>query len=96
VLVALALLLNRLSNVLLPFAIGWLLAYLLHPVVLFFENTLRIRIRALSILCTVLLLSAIIFGITWIAVPLITSEVDRFTQIVVLHAQNIQMSDFFL
>ena len=92
-LTVLALLLNRLSTVLLPFAIGWLLAYLLHPVVLFFENTLRVRIRALSILCTVLLLSAIIFGVTWITVPLITSEIDRFTQLVVLYAQNLQVSN---
>ena len=94
VLTVLVLLLNRLSNVLLPFAIGWLLAYLFHPMVLFFENRLRVRNRALSILCTVLVLSLAIFGVTWITIPLIASEVERFVQLVTLYAQGFQVSHF--
>ena len=92
ILTVLALLLNRLSGVLLPFAIGWLLAYMFHPVVLFFENRLRIRNRVLSILCTVLFLSLTMFGIAWLIIPLISAEIERFVQLVTLYAQGFQVS----
>jgi predicted PurR-regulated permease PerM len=88
VLVILGLLINKLKTVLLPFAIGWLLAYLLHPVVLFFQYKLRVRNRVLSILCTVLLLSFITFCIAWFIIPLIGNEIDKFVQLVTSYTQN--------
>jgi predicted PurR-regulated permease PerM len=88
VLIILGLLVNKLKTVLLPFAIGWLLAYLLHPVILFFQYKLRVRNRVLSILCTVLLLSLITFGIAWFIIPLIGNEIDKFVQLVTSYTQN--------
>ena len=41
---------NYLSSVLLPFFIAWFFAYLLYPVVMFIENKMHVRIRALSII----------------------------------------------
>ena len=35
--------LNPLSGVLLPFFIAWLIAYLIIPMVIFFQNKLRLR-----------------------------------------------------
>ena len=94
VLVALALLLNRLRTVLLPFAIGWLLAYLFHPVVLFFENRLKVKNRVLSILCTVFLLFLIIGGTAWFVIPLIGSEIEKFIQLVTLYTQDFSVDSF--
>ena len=94
ILIVLALLINRLSTVLLPFAIGWLLAYMFHPVVLFFENRLRVRNRVLSILCTVLLLSLVTFGVARLTIPLITSEIERFIQLVMLYVQTFEVNNF--
>ena len=37
--------LNYLSDVLMPFFVAWLLAYLLYPIVKFIENRLHIRFR---------------------------------------------------
>ena len=37
--------LNSLSGVLLPFAIAWLLAYMLNPLVNFVQNRMRVKYR---------------------------------------------------
>lgn len=94
VLVILILLVNRLSTVLLPFAIGWLLAYLFHPVVAFFQHKLKVRRRALAILCTIILLLLAIAGVIWFIVPIIGHEVDKFSQVVGLYMQNLNVDDF--
>ena len=44
VIIGLALLVNRLSGVLLPFLIGWLLAYLIHPLVKFVQYKMKVGI----------------------------------------------------
>ena len=55
--------LDSLSSVLLPFAIAWLLAYLLNPLVNFVQWKLRIRYRALSIFVSLLLMALLIYGV---------------------------------
>jgi len=94
ILVALAFLLNELRTVLLPFAIGWLLAYLFHPVVLFFENKLKVKNRVLSILCTVVLLLTTIIGVAWFVFPLIGNEIDKFVQLVRVHTYELHIDSF--
>lgn len=56
VIIAILYLLNRLSGVLLPFFIAWLIAYLTYPMVIFYQNWLRLRSRVLSILAVMLTL----------------------------------------
>ena len=56
VIIAILYLLNRLSGVLLPFFIAWLIAYLTYPMVIFYQNRLRLRRRVLSILAVMLTL----------------------------------------
>ena len=50
---------NELSEVLLPFFIAWLLAYLLYPIVKFVQYKLHVPGRALSIIVTLLFVIAI-------------------------------------
>lgn len=54
VVIAILMLLKRLSSVLLPFFIAWLAAYLIYPLVTFFQHRLKLRNRALSIFCALL------------------------------------------
>ena len=49
IIVGLGLLVKHLSSVLLPFAIAWLLAYMIYPLVIFLQNRCRLRNRILSI-----------------------------------------------
>lgn len=68
---------NYLSSVLLPFFIAWFLAYLLYPIVKFIENKLHIKIRALSIIITLILALAVIAGIIYLIIPPMLDQFDK-------------------
>ena len=74
-------LLNRLSSVLLPFFIAWLIAYMIYPLVKFFQFKMRMRNRALSTFSALLLIVAIGFGIFILLVPPMIEEFGRVNQI---------------
>lgn len=56
VMVCLVYVVNRLSSVLLPFFIAWLIAYLIHPIVQFFHRIMHIRSKVPAIIVTFILL----------------------------------------
>lgn len=89
VLIILFLLVKRLSSVLLPFFIAWLMAYLLHPFVRFFQYKLKLKNRILSIVCTLVLFLSIITGILMVLVPMISNEVQKLIDIIGLYTQGI-------
>ena len=49
IIIGILMLLERLSGVLLPFFIAWLIAYLIYPLVTFFQYKLRLKNRELLI-----------------------------------------------
>ena len=67
-------LLRRLSAVLVPFFLAWLVAYLLYPIVCFFQYRLRLHYRVLSVAVTLLLIVAIVVGACWLLIPLVAAE----------------------
>ncbi|MDX9748465.1 MAG: AI-2E family transporter [Paludibacter sp.] len=77
VLTLLFLLIRRLGGVLTPFFVGWLLAYLLHPIVSFFQYTLKLKSRVLSIVVTLLLSAGIITGSVFLLIPPIAAEIKN-------------------
>ena len=92
VLAFLYLLIVRLSNVLLPFLIAWLLAYLLQPFVSFFQVKLKFKSRALSILATLLLFFGTITGIISILIPMVSAEIQKLSGLIVSYSQNINLN----
>jgi predicted PurR-regulated permease PerM len=94
ILVLLYLLIIRLSNVLLPFLVAWLLAYLLQPFVSFFQHKLKLKSRFLSILATLLLFFGSLTGIIWMLVPIISVEVQKLSQLVISYSQNLSVGSF--
>lgn len=50
---------KRLSSVLLPFFVAWVIAYLLYPLVCFFQYRLRLKNRAVSIFCALFAILAV-------------------------------------
>ena len=60
---------NYLSTVLLPFFVAWLIAYLLYPIVKFVQYRLHVPTRALSIIVTLIFVTAIVAGIVWLIIP---------------------------
>ena len=78
--VAIILLLKRLSSVLLPFFIAWLMAYMLYPLVQLLQHRCCLRNRLLSIIATILLVLAALTGIMFLVVPPIVDEAAKFSE----------------
>ena len=60
VIIGILYLVNQLSGVLLPFFVAWLIAYLIYPMVIFFQHKLRLKNRVISIFVVLLVLLSII------------------------------------
>ena len=74
VLVALYLLIRRLSGVLLPFLISFVVAYMLAPIVNFFQHKCRLKNRVVSIIVTLLLVVGVLSGAIAALVPAISKQ----------------------
>lgn len=77
--VAIILLINRLSSVLLPFFIAWLMAYMLYPFVHFLQHRCKLHNRLLSIIVALVLVLTVLTGIFLLIVPPIVDEVTKFS-----------------
>lgn len=73
---------NYLSNVLLPFFIAWLLAYLLYPIVKFVQYRLHVPGRALSIIVTLLVVIGVITGILYLIIPPMIEQFEKLGELV--------------
>lgn len=77
-LVVLAILIVKyLGEVLLPFVVAWLFAYLLYPIVRFVQDKLRVKIRALAIVITLFFVIGIIGGILWFIIPPMIEQFEK-------------------
>lgn len=71
------LLLDRLSGVLLPFFLAWLIAYLLFPLVKFFQYRCKMRYRVVAILCALITVNLVLTGMFWLMIPPVVEETIR-------------------
>ncbi|MBR6121983.1 MAG: AI-2E family transporter [Prevotella sp.] len=74
IVVGVVMLLNRLSSVLLPFFVAWLLAYLLFPLVRFFQYKCRLRFRIVGVLCALLVVALVMTGFFLLVIPPMIDE----------------------
>ena len=88
IVVGIILLLNRLSGVLLPFFMAWLVAYLLFPLVKFFQYRCRLKYRIAGILCSFIVVGAVLTGAFWIIVPPMIEEALRVKDLLVVYIEN--------
>lgn len=77
ILIIIGLLINRLSSVLLPFFIAWILAYLMYPLVRFLQYKCKLRNRVLSILVAAVLVLAALTGIFMLVIPPTIEEFSK-------------------
>jgi predicted PurR-regulated permease PerM len=87
--------LNYLRAALQPFFIAALLAYLIYPLVQFFQQRLRIRNRVLSIFATLLSLSGIGLLLWTLIAPAIQEEAVKFASLTNRYAQGLDLPGFF-
>lgn len=74
--------LNRLSNVLIPFFVAWLIAYMLYPLVCFFQYKLRLKSRIISIIMAFLVVLVFISGILGLIIPSLITEFIKFREVI--------------
>lgn len=70
-------LINYLRNVLLPFAVACLIAYVLEPVVTFQQRKLKLRSRVLPVFMTLLETIVIVGGLAWLIIPMAINEINQ-------------------
>lgn len=73
--------LDRLSNVLLPFFIAWFFAYMIYPAVKFFQYRLHLKSRLLAIVVTLLLFLGCLTGVLYLIIPPIVAEFMKFREV---------------
>lgn len=66
--------LDSLSGVLLPFAIAWLVAYFIHPLVNFVQYKMRLKYRIPSIIVALLMIIVVVTAVAMLIVPSMYSE----------------------
>ena len=88
IVVGVIMLLNRLSAVLLPFFLAWLVSYLLFPLVKFFQYRCHLKFRIVGILCTFLVVGSVLAGLFFIMVPPIVEEAGRVKDLLVAYVSN--------
>ena len=95
VLVALYLLIRRLSGVLLPFLISFVVAYMLAPLVNFFQHKCRLKNRVLSVIVTILLVVGVLTGAIAALVPAISKQTTSLSNSVKTYVANWNGNDYF-
>ena len=95
VLVALYLLIRRLSGVLLPFLISFVVGYMLAPLVNFFQHKCRLKNRVLSVIVTILLVVGVLTGSIAALVPAISKQATSLSNSVKTYISNWDGNDYF-
>jgi predicted PurR-regulated permease PerM len=88
IVVGIVMLLNRLSSVLLPFFLAWLISYLLFPLVKFFQYRCHLKFRILGILSAFLVVSIVLTGLFWLMIPPMIEEGLRVKDLLVAYVSN--------
>lgn len=88
IVVGIIMLLNRLSYVLLPFFLAWLIAYLLFPLVKFFQFKCRLKYRILGILSTFIVVGIVLTGLFWVMIPPMVEEGLRVKDLVMAYVSS--------
>lgn len=87
--VALFFITKQLSGVLLPFVVSWFLAYLIHPIVNFFQYKCRIKNRAASVIITLIILVILLSLIVFALGKPVSNEIAKMTDIVTAYISGL-------
>ncbi len=80
--------LHYFKQVLLPFFIAWLLAYLIYPMVKFVRFKLHIKNRALSVVFVLVIIIGVIISAICFLTPILISEILKLKDIIFSYAKN--------
>jgi predicted PurR-regulated permease PerM len=93
VITGLVLFVRYLSNVLVPFFIAVLLAYLIDPLVCFIQKKMRVKHRGISVIFALLFLSLLISLVLWWLIPQFVDEMQKMAQLIKTYLKNTSYHD---
>ena len=93
--IGLYLLVSKLSSVLLPFFIGWLIAYLLYPVVKFVQFKLHVASRVVSIIITFIFVGLLAAIVLYFIIPPMIGQFQRLGPLVIKYLNQQSASGDF-
>lgn len=85
IIIAVLFLLNKLSGVLLPFFVAWIIAYLMYPMVKFYQDKLRIKNRALAIIAVLVSIILVVTGGFLLIVPPMVEECMKLRSLIEIY-----------
>ena len=88
IVVGVVMLLNRLSSVLVPFFLAWLIAYMLFPLVKFFQYRCRMKYRILGILSAFLVAGLVLTVVFLLMIPPMVEESLRVKDLLIAYIKN--------
>ncbi len=88
IVVGILILFDRLSGVLLPFFIAWIIAYMLYPLVKLFQYRLKLKSRILSIFCALLCITVVLGAAVYFLVPPMLAELGRVNNLLMTYFTN--------
>ena len=88
IIIGILMLIERLSGGLLPFFIAWLIAYLVYPLVKFFQYRLKLKSRLLSIFCALFIITLTGVAIFYLLIPPMISEMGRMNKLLVSYLSH--------
>lgn len=86
--VIILMILNRLSGVLLPFFVAWLIAYLIFPLVQFFQIKCRMKYRVVAITAAILVVTAVALGVFYLIIPPMVTEALRIKDLLLEYIES--------
>ena len=88
ILVGVVMLLNRLSSVLVPFFLAWLISYLLFPLVKFFQYRCKMKYCILGILSAFLVTGLVLTVVFMLMIPPMVEESLRVKDLLIAYVSN--------
>ena len=72
----------------LPFFVAWLIAYMIYPLVKFFQYKLRFKSRIISIFCALFSITVVGISLFYLLVPPMLAEMGRMNDLLVTYLTN--------
>lgn len=82
VIVILFLFLKRLSGVLLPFFVGWLISYMINPMVDFVQIRLKIKSRVFAVFVSLIAILVFFAGLIYLLISPVSTEIHHASQLI--------------
>ncbi len=85
---------RQLSGVLLPFVVSWFLAYLIHPIVNFFQYKCRLKNRTLSVAVALIVIIGVLAALIALLIDPVRQQVIKTSSLITEYVSGLSSASF--